>query len=151
MGKIMLWMGKKFCYHITGIVCVTCLNLLKMGILMGAMKILGRTLTFECHLIWYLQSPGHVNRSRPIYGIFPRNVPLTIFFWTTCPTKFWNVRFICDEQDTISCCICDPTKSVCSTAQMAFTFWFAIKKYRYKRHFGSFYRNPTIYRRFHCQ
>ena len=43
MGKIMLRTGKKFCYHI-GIVCVTCPNLLKMGVRTGAVKHLGRTL-----------------------------------------------------------------------------------------------------------
>ena len=43
IGKIMVRTGKKFCYHI-GIVCVTCPNLLKMGIQIGAMKSLGRIL-----------------------------------------------------------------------------------------------------------
>ena len=43
MGKIMLQMGKNF-YNHTEIVCVTCLNILKMGIQMGAMKGLGRML-----------------------------------------------------------------------------------------------------------
>ena len=43
MGKIMLQAGKQLCYNI-GIVYVTCPNLLKMGILMGAMNSLGRTL-----------------------------------------------------------------------------------------------------------
>ena len=37
VGKIMLWIGKKFCYHI-GIGHVTCSNRLEMGIRMGAMK-----------------------------------------------------------------------------------------------------------------
>ena len=43
-GKIMLQMGKKFCHHI-GVVYVTCSNILKMGIRMGTMKSLGRTLS----------------------------------------------------------------------------------------------------------
>ena len=37
MGKVMLRTGKKFCYHIR-IGCVTCPNLLKMAIPIGAMK-----------------------------------------------------------------------------------------------------------------
>ena len=43
MGKIMIRMGKTFYNHIE-IVCVTCLNILTMGVQMGTMKSLGRTL-----------------------------------------------------------------------------------------------------------
>ena len=43
MDKIMVQKNKKFCYH-KGIVCVTCPNLLKMGIGTGDMKSWGKTL-----------------------------------------------------------------------------------------------------------
>ena len=44
MGKIMLWICKNFYHHIE-IVCVTCQNILKIGIRLGATKSLGRTLS----------------------------------------------------------------------------------------------------------
>ena len=43
MGKITIPMSKKFSYY-TQIMCVTCTNILKMGIRMSATKILWRTL-----------------------------------------------------------------------------------------------------------
>ena len=45
MGKIMLRIGKIFHNQIE-IVCVTCPNIIKMGIRMGATKSLGRKLKY---------------------------------------------------------------------------------------------------------
>ena len=42
-SKMMFWTGNMLYNHIE-IVCVTCLNILKMGVWMGAMKSLSRTL-----------------------------------------------------------------------------------------------------------
>ena len=58
-GKIMLWMDKIFHKYIE-IVCATCPNILKMGIWMGAMKSLSRTLTtiLEMTLRLQLNLPG---------------------------------------------------------------------------------------------
>ena len=59
MGKIMVESGKKFCYHI-GIVCVTCRNLLKMGIRTGAMKSSSRTLFVISIIFQGERNEGHM-------------------------------------------------------------------------------------------
>ena len=66
-SQIMLWTGKKFCYHM-GIVCVTCPNLFKMGLQLGDMKSLGRTLeVYRMIRIYIYISVQYIDQQIPCF------------------------------------------------------------------------------------
>ena len=83
----MLCTGKYFCNHIATM-CVTCLNILKMGIETGALKRLDRTLLSQAFSIWNDGWYPEYIKEKTIPG--RRNTHLRKFLTVQGPTVQWK-------------------------------------------------------------
>ena len=113
-GKIILRMSKKLFNHI-GIACVTCPNLLKMGIRMGAMKSLVRTLEMllnDTSVSALVAAWCSLQATRQIWGIWKLrlayspekpNLGQNRWCFVPCDLEIWRMTLENDRASLLCC------------------------------------------------